>query len=53
MRYRVSRWGAMLVAAGCLAQGVLAQKAYTWEELRDRFEASNRQLRAGRTIPDS
>jgi outer membrane protein, heavy metal efflux system len=48
MRYLVSRAGAALIAAGFLAGGAYAQKAYTWEELRDRFEASNRQLQAGR-----
>lgn len=47
MRNLVSRAGAVLLAAGCLAGGAYAQKAYTWQELRDRFQASNRQLQAG------
>jgi outer membrane protein, heavy metal efflux system len=47
MRYLYLRAGAALVAAGYLAGGAYAQRAYTWEELRDRFEASNRQLQAG------
>ena len=47
MRYLVSRASATLLAAGCLASGAFAQRAYTWQELRDRFEASNRQLQAG------
>ncbi len=47
MRYLVSRVSATLLAAGCLAGGAFAQRAYTWQELRDRFEASNRQLQAG------
>jgi outer membrane protein, heavy metal efflux system len=47
MRYLVSRLGAALLAAGCLAGGAFAQKAYTWQELRQKFEASNRLLQAG------
>ncbi len=47
MRYLVSRASATLLAAGCLASGAFAQRAYTWQELRDRFEAANRQLQAG------
>jgi len=47
MRYLVSRLCAALLAAGCLANGAFAQKAYTWQELRDKFEASNPLLRAG------
>ena len=31
----------------CAAQSARAQKAYTWEELRAKFEASNPTLRAG------
>jgi cobalt-zinc-cadmium efflux system outer membrane protein len=48
MRYLFLRAGAALLAAGYLAAGAYAQRAYTWDELRDRFEASNRQLQAGR-----
>lgn len=48
MRYLVSRLCTGLLVAGCLAGGAFAQKAYTWQELRDKFEASDPQLRAGR-----
>lgn len=37
-----------LFLAGLLAGTLLAQKALTWAELRDRFEAANPALRAGR-----
>ena len=47
MRYLVSRLGTGLLAAGCLTNGAFAQQTYTWQELRDRFERSNLQLRAG------
>ena len=47
MRYLVSRLCTGLLVAGCFATGAFAQKAYTWQELRDKFEASNPQLRAG------
>jgi cobalt-zinc-cadmium efflux system outer membrane protein len=33
--------------AGCLTQPALAQKTFTWQQLRDRFEATNPTLRAG------
>src|SRR5579864_9015942 len=40
--------GAGLAAAVCLLNVAFAQnKAYTWQELRDRFEAANPTLRAG------
>jgi cobalt-zinc-cadmium efflux system outer membrane protein len=37
----------MLLAAG-LARSSFAQKALTWQEIRDRFEAANPSLRAGK-----
>jgi cobalt-zinc-cadmium efflux system outer membrane protein len=37
----------MLLAAG-LARSSFAQKALTWQEIRDRFEAANPTLRAGK-----
>jgi cobalt-zinc-cadmium efflux system outer membrane protein len=37
---------ALLLAAG-LAESCLAQKALTWQEVRDKFEAANPTLRAG------
>jgi cobalt-zinc-cadmium efflux system outer membrane protein len=37
--------GALLV--GCWVPAALAQKAYTWQEVRDKFEAANPTLHAG------
>jgi outer membrane protein, heavy metal efflux system len=47
MKWLLSRpcFGLLLTAA--LAQSGLAQKALTWQEIRDRFEAANPSLRAG------
>src|SRR5579863_5416058 len=39
--------GIGLLFAGCLAQRALAQKAFTWQEVRDKFEATNPTLKAG------
>jgi cobalt-zinc-cadmium efflux system outer membrane protein len=39
--------GLGLLLAGCLTQQALAQKTYTWQQLRDQFEATNPTLRAG------
>ena len=36
-----------LLAVVCLTKGVHAQKAFTWQEIRDKFEARNPTLRAG------
>jgi len=36
-----------LLIAVCLTRGVRAQKAFTWQEIRDKFEAANPTLRAG------
>ncbi len=36
-----------LFGAGCLTQGLLAQAAYTWQQIREKFEAQNPTLRAG------
>ena len=36
-----------LLIAVCLTKGVRAQKAFTWQEIRDKFEAANPTLRAG------
>src|ERR1700678_2549608 len=38
-------FGLVLVAA--LGEGAFAQKALTWQEVRDKFEAANPSLRAG------
>ncbi len=35
-----------LLLAGCLGHNVLAQTAYTWEQLKDKFEATNPTLKA-------
>ena len=35
-----------LLIAVCLTKGVRAQKAFTWQEIRDKFEATNPTLRA-------
>src|SRR5712692_848478 len=37
-----------LLLAACGNEAALAQKAYTWQELRDRFEATNPALQAAR-----
>ena len=47
MRYLFWRLCMGVLVAGCLAGGAFAQKAYTWREIRSKFEASNPQLRAG------
>ncbi|MGA3097022.1 MAG: TolC family protein [Bryobacteraceae bacterium] len=38
-----------LVLASCLTQQALAQKVFTWQQVRDQFEAANPTLRAGET----
>jgi outer membrane protein, heavy metal efflux system len=46
----LGRWrriGCGAVLSGCLVASAFAQKAMTWQELRDRFEAANPTLRAG------
>ena len=47
MREVLIRLSFAVLAAATLAQSVLAQKALTWQEIRDRFEAGNPTLRAG------
>ena len=37
----------VIFLAGCFANGVLAQKALTWQEVRAKFEAANPTLQAG------
>jgi cobalt-zinc-cadmium efflux system outer membrane protein len=41
--------GIGLLFAGCLTQQALAQKVFTWQQVRDQFEATNPTLRAGET----
>ena len=38
----------VLVFVGCLARGSLAQQAFTWPEIREKFEKGNPTLLAGR-----
>jgi len=44
----VLRVVAFLLGVSCLSQTLNAQQAYTWQELRDKFETSNPTLRAGK-----
>jgi cobalt-zinc-cadmium efflux system outer membrane protein len=44
----VGHFGVGLLFAGCLAQRALAQKVFTWQEVRDKFEATNPTLQAGK-----
>ena len=37
-----------ILIAGFLAAPVLAQNTFTWQQIKDRFEATNPTLRAGR-----
>jgi len=41
------RWLLGMVVAQCLTRGALAQRTYTWQEIRDRFLAVNPTLLAG------
>jgi cobalt-zinc-cadmium efflux system outer membrane protein len=47
MHRLVLHLGVGLLLAGCFAQQALAQKTFTWPQLRDQFEATNPTLRAG------
>jgi len=47
MRRLVAHFGVPLLLAGCFTEQALAQKTYTWQQLRDQFEAANPTLRAG------
>ena len=47
MHHVVRYFGLGLLFAGCSAQRGLAQKIFTWQEVRDKFEATNPTLRAG------
>ncbi len=48
MHRLVPHLGAAFLLASCLAQRASAQKAFTWQEVRDRFEATNPTLQAGK-----
>ncbi|MGA2318638.1 MAG: hypothetical protein ABSG71_20015 [Thermodesulfobacteriota bacterium] len=45
LAWRLFIW---FVVIGCLTKGSFAQQALTWREVRERFEASNPTLQAGR-----
>jgi cobalt-zinc-cadmium efflux system outer membrane protein len=47
MHRLVSHLGVALLFAGCLTQQALAQKVFTWQQVRDQFETTNPTLRAG------
>ena len=47
MKWLLSRPCFVLLLTTVLAQSGLAQKALTWQEIRDKFEAANPSLRAG------
>jgi cobalt-zinc-cadmium efflux system outer membrane protein len=47
MRRLLKRVCMVSLLAGSLAESVFAQKAQTWQEVRDKFEAVNPSLRAG------
>jgi len=44
----VTHFGAALLLVSCLAQRASAQKVFTWQEVRDKFEATNPTLQAGK-----
>ena len=48
MHRLVRHLGVALLLAGCLAQRARAQKAFTWQEVRDKFETTNPTLQAGK-----
>jgi len=43
----MSRISIGLIGAGCLTQCLFAQGAFTWQQVREKFEAQNPTLRAG------
>jgi cobalt-zinc-cadmium efflux system outer membrane protein len=47
MKELLSRLGFVLILAGVAAESGYAQKALTWQEIRDKFESANPTLRAG------
>jgi len=48
MRMVAVRFCRAVVAASCLVRGAQAQKAYSWQEIRDRFLVANPTLEAAR-----
>src|SRR5271168_3056555 len=47
MQGRLKRWCFAALLSAALAESGFAQKALTWQEVRDKFEAANPSLRAG------
>jgi outer membrane protein, heavy metal efflux system len=47
MKQLLSRLSVVLILAAVAAKSGYAQKAFTWQEIRDKFEAANPTLRAG------
>ena len=45
--HRCFRLSILLALANCLILGVAAQNAFTWQLIREKFEAANPTLRAG------
>src|SRR5271168_3545843 len=47
MQGRLKRWCFAALLSAALAESGFAQKALTWQEVRDKFESANPTLRAG------
>jgi cobalt-zinc-cadmium efflux system outer membrane protein len=47
MHSLVQHFGVGLLFTGCLTQQALAQKIFSWQEIRQKFEATNPTLKAG------
>jgi cobalt-zinc-cadmium efflux system outer membrane protein len=47
MQRLLPHFGVGLLFAVCMTQPALAQKTFTWQQIRDQFEAANPTLRAG------
>ena len=52
MNRLVLHFGVGLLLAGCLTQQAFAQNTFTWQQIRDQFEATNPTLRAGQINVD-
>jgi outer membrane protein, heavy metal efflux system len=52
MHRSIAHVGLGLLFAGCLAQHAGAQQVFTWEEIRQKFEATNPTLKAGQLSID-
>ncbi len=48
MRSMVGRPRRVLLIAGCLSHSLFAQQPLTWQQIRERFEATNPTLQAAR-----